>query len=51
MVEKLESERDRILDQEHRAAEWIQAHWLGMQARKEKDKARKGKKRGKGKKK
>jgi len=51
MVDKLEDERQRILDQEMRAAEWIQAHWLGMQARKDKDKARKnnrkGKKRGK----
>jgi hypothetical protein len=34
----------------HRAAEWMQAHWKGLLARKEMEKARKGRKKKKKKK-
>ena len=34
MVKKMQDEVDRKNDQENRAAEWIQAHWLGMLERK-----------------
>jgi len=47
MVTKLEDERNKKLEQEDRAAEWVQAHWLGMIERKA---AKKGKKKKKGKK-
>lgn len=50
MVKKMQDEVDRKDDQENRAAEWIQAHWLGMLERKAAEKARKKGRKGKGRK-
>jgi len=50
MVKKMQDEVDRKNDQENRAAEWIQAHWLGMLERKAAEKARKKGRKGKGRK-
>ena len=45
------AEQDKQMQQLHKAAEYIQAHWLGLIARRDADKARKkGKKKGKKKK-
>lgn len=51
IVQRKEDENRKQMELLTRAAEWIQAHWRGMQARVEADKARKkNKKKRKGKK-
>ena len=48
MVEKKEEEQRKKMELLTRGAEWIQAHWRGLLARREGEKARKkGKKKGK----
>ena len=47
MVKKMQEQVDKKDDQENRAAEWIQAHWLGMLERKAAEKARKKGRKGK----
>jgi hypothetical protein len=48
MIEKKEEEQRKKMELLTRGAEWIQAHWRGLLARREGEKARKkGKKKGK----
>lgn len=50
-MEIKETEQREKVEQLTRAAQWVQAHWRGLLARREGEKARKKKKKGKGKKK
>ena len=50
MMQKKKDEQNAKIEKLSRACEWIQAHWRGMLARKEMEKARKGKKKKKKKK-
>jgi len=49
-MKKKQDEQNSKIEKLSRASEWIQAHWRGMLARKEMEKARKGKKKKKKKK-
>jgi hypothetical protein len=51
IVERKETEQREKMEQITRGAQWVQAHWRGLLARREGEKARKKKKKGKGKKK
>ena len=51
MLEKKNKEFTDKMDKISKASAFIQAHWMGMVARKERDKAMKGKRKKKGKKK
>lgn len=44
-------EQEKELLAMNKAAEWVQAHWRGILARREFEKGKKGRKKGKGKKK
>lgn len=50
IMQKKKDEQNAKIEKLSRACEWIQAHWRGMLARKEMEKARKGKKKKKKKK-
>lgn len=50
IMERKKNEQNAKLEKMSRACEWVQAHWRGMLARKEMEKARKGKKKKKKKK-
>lgn len=50
MMKKKDDEQQKQMNMLHRAAEWMQAHWKGLLARKEMEKARKGRKKKKKKK-
>ena len=49
-MEKKKQEQQKQMDLLNRAAEWMQAHWKGLLARREMERARKGKKKKKKKK-
>lgn len=44
IMKKKNDEQQQQLNQLNRAADWVQAHWRGLLARREMEKARKGKK-------
>ena len=50
IMKRKNEEQQKQLNLLHRAADWIQAHWRGLLARREMEKARKGKKKKKKKK-
>ena len=51
IIRKKKEDQDKQMQQLHKAAEYIQAHWLGLIARRDAEKARKkGKKKGRKKK-
>jgi hypothetical protein len=50
IMNKKNAEQQKQMDLLHRAGEWMQAHWRGLLARREMEKARKGKKKKKKKK-
>ena len=50
IMQKKKDEQNAKIEKMSRACEWVQAHWRGMLARKEMEKARKGKKKKKKKK-
>lgn len=50
IMQKKNEEQNAKMDKLSRAVEWMQSHWRGLLARKEMDKARKGKKKKKKKK-
>lgn len=47
LVKKHQDVEDRKAEQNNNAASWIQAHWLGLLERKNAEKARKKKRKGK----
>jgi len=49
-MKKKNDEQQKQMNLLHRAAEWMQAHWRGLLARREMERARKGKKKKKKKK-
>mmetsp|Transcript_8401 Transcript_8401/g.6260 ORF Transcript_8401/g.6260 Transcript_8401/m.6260 type:complete len:96 (+) Transcript_8401:872-1159(+) len=51
LMKKKEDEQQRQMNLLHRAAEWMQAHWKGLMARRIMEKERKNKKKKRGKKK
>lgn len=50
-MKKKQDEQEKQFNLLNKAAEWMQAHWRGLLARREMEKARKGKKKKKKKKK
>jgi predicted house-cleaning noncanonical NTP pyrophosphatase (MazG superfamily) len=50
IMKRKNEEQQKQLNLLHRAADWVQAHWRGLLARREMEKARKGKKKKKKKK-
>jgi hypothetical protein len=50
IMKKKNDEQQKQMNLLHRGADWIQAHWRGLLARREMEKARKGKKKKKKKK-
>lgn len=49
IMRKKKEEQEKEMGLLNKAAEWVQAHWRGVVARREAEKQRKGRKKGKGK--
>lgn len=49
-MQRKKEEQEKTMANLNKAAEWIQAHWRGLLDRRDAEKAKKGKRKGKGKK-